>query len=130
MWAVRAAWFSSPDGTFNLVYASHILEHTAWIRPAEILTEWVRVLKPGGVLEIWVPDGLRIAEAFVGAERLEPVISNEMDGGASTRNMILAGGWLAGFSRMEMAPAQRVISIGTSRCSPSAISAISCKRLD
>jgi len=57
------------DNTFDLLYASHVLEHIAWYRSEETLREWARVLKPGGVLEIWVPDGLRIAEAFVAAER-------------------------------------------------------------
>jgi SAM-dependent methyltransferase len=55
--------------TFDIVYASHILEHAAWYRSLDTLREWVRVLKPGGVLEVWVPDGLKIAEAFVAAER-------------------------------------------------------------
>ena len=57
------------DNTFDLIYASHILEHVAWYQSAQTLKEWVRVLKPGGVLEIWVPDGFKIAEAFVAAER-------------------------------------------------------------
>jgi SAM-dependent methyltransferase len=54
---------------FDLVYASHVLEHVAWYRTKETLVEWVRILKPGGALEVWVPDGLKIAEAFVEAER-------------------------------------------------------------
>lgn len=58
-----------PADTFDLLYASHILEHTAWYRSVDVLKEWIRVLKPGGTLEIWVPDGLKIAEAFVMAER-------------------------------------------------------------
>jgi len=32
------------------------------------LREWVRVLRRGGSLEIWLPDGLKIAQAFVTAE--------------------------------------------------------------
>jgi len=57
-----------PDGTFDLIYASHVLEHIAWYRTTDALREWVRVLKPGGRIEIWVPDGLKIARAFVAAE--------------------------------------------------------------
>ena len=56
------------DGTFELVYASHVLEHVPWYQTAGTLAEWVRILAPGGALEIWVPDGLKIARAFVDAE--------------------------------------------------------------
>lgn len=56
------------DNTFNLIYASHILEHIPWYQTQEILKEWMRVLKPGGSLEIWVPDGFKIAKAFIDAE--------------------------------------------------------------
>jgi len=58
-----------PDGVFDTLYASHILEHVAWYKTEQTLAEWVRVLKPGGSLEVWVPDGLKIAEAFVDAEK-------------------------------------------------------------
>lgn len=57
-----------PDDTFEIVYASHILEHVPWYQVQEVLCEWRRVLKPGGRLEIWVPDGLKICKAFVDAE--------------------------------------------------------------
>ncbi len=56
------------DNSFDLVYASHILEHVPWYQVQKILEEWKRVIKPGGYLEIWVPDGLKIAKAFVAAE--------------------------------------------------------------
>lgn len=56
-------------GTFQIVYASHVLEHIPWYQTERVLTEWVRVLAPGGRLEIWVPDGLKICQAFVDAER-------------------------------------------------------------
>jgi predicted SAM-dependent methyltransferase len=57
-----------PDGTFSIVYASHVLEHTPWYSAAVTLREWFRVLAPGGRVEIWVPDALKIARAFVAAE--------------------------------------------------------------
>ena len=56
------------DGSFNTVYASHILEHTPWYRHREVIREWVRILASGGKLEIWVPDGLKVARSFVAAE--------------------------------------------------------------
>lgn len=57
-----------PSETFSVVYASHIIEHVPWYQVEAAIREWVRVLKPGGVLQIWTPNGLRIAKAFVEAE--------------------------------------------------------------
>jgi SAM-dependent methyltransferase len=57
-----------PDNTFDLIYASHIIEHISWYKVCDALKEWTRALKPGGVLEIWTPDGLKIARAFVDSE--------------------------------------------------------------
>jgi len=54
--------------TFDTVYASHILEHIPWYETQKALLEWKRILKPGGALEVWVPDGLKICRAFILAE--------------------------------------------------------------
>ena len=43
------------DNSFDLVYASHILEHFNKVKVLKVLKEWVRVLKPGGILRISVP---------------------------------------------------------------------------
>lgn len=56
------------DNTFELIYASHILEHVPWYHTVDVLRDWVRVLAPGGQLEIWVPNGLKICTAWVEAE--------------------------------------------------------------
>jgi predicted SAM-dependent methyltransferase len=44
------------DESVDLLYASHCLEHFSHRRTAEILQEWRRVLKVGGVLRLGVPD--------------------------------------------------------------------------
>lgn len=59
------------DNTFDLIYLSHILEHVPWYKLEYVLGELYRVLKPGGNIEIWVPDGYKIAKAFVDAEELK-----------------------------------------------------------
>jgi SAM-dependent methyltransferase len=64
--AVRRLPF--PDETFDLIYASHVLEHIPWYQVQQALTDWVRTLKRGGRMEIWTPNGLLIAKAFVEAE--------------------------------------------------------------
>lgn len=56
------------DNTFDVIYSSHALEHIPWYQTENILKEWVRILKPKGILEIWVPDGLKICQAFIKAE--------------------------------------------------------------
>ena len=57
------------DATFQLVYASHVLEHCPWFRTGGILRELVRIITPGGWLEVWLPDGLKIIETLSAAER-------------------------------------------------------------
>jgi len=54
-----------PDGLFQEVYASHILEHIPWYLVERVLREWVRILAPGGWLKIIVPDGLKLCHAVV-----------------------------------------------------------------
>ena len=59
-----------PDGTFSEIYASHIAEHfdfTGQIQSA--LREWHRVLEPGGVLSISVPDLDTVARLFIDKKR-------------------------------------------------------------
>lgn len=48
------------------VYASHILEHFGHGHIRQVLMEWVRVLKPGGVLKVAVPDFQKIAAMYQG----------------------------------------------------------------
>jgi len=62
-----------PDGTFDEVYASHILEHLDYIDGVlDALREWRRVLKPGGRLYVGVPDMDAMARLLVSKERLSP----------------------------------------------------------
>lgn len=56
------------DNTFHTIYASHIVEHIFWYKLDKLFSELYRVTAPSGCVEIWVPDGLKIAKAFVDAE--------------------------------------------------------------
>lgn len=46
------------DDTVDEIYASHVLEHVPYDSPA--LKEWLRVLKPGGVCTVVVPDIVQV----------------------------------------------------------------------
>ena len=54
-----------PDNTFAVVHASHIIEHVQWYQVYGTIREWFRVVAPGGCLEVWAPDGYKIAKAIV-----------------------------------------------------------------
>ena len=62
LWGQAALPF--PDSTYDLVFASHVLEHVPWYRINAALTETFRVLKEGGELEIYVPDFEYIVECY------------------------------------------------------------------
>ena len=44
------------DGSVNLIYNCHVLEHFKRRDVARVLREWYRVLKSGGILRTSVPD--------------------------------------------------------------------------
>ena len=53
--AVEKLDFIDTD-TVELIYACHVLEHFGRFQIVDVLREWCRVLKPGGLLRLAVPD--------------------------------------------------------------------------
>lgn len=53
-----------PDDSVGLIYASHVLEHFRRSEIHRVLREWFRVLVPGGVLRIAVPDFAACAKIY------------------------------------------------------------------
>jgi len=53
------------DNTFDYVYASHVLEHVWWYLTVSALQDAKRILRPQGKLEIWVPDFMKIVDAYL-----------------------------------------------------------------
>jgi len=54
-----------PDGRFAVVYHSHVLEHFERSFAPVFLAECFRVLKPGGILRVAVPDLEAIAQLYL-----------------------------------------------------------------
>jgi len=57
------------DGEFDLVYASHLLEHMSSAECSPVLKGWIRVLKRGGILKVCVPN-LDMICAFLTCRKL------------------------------------------------------------
>lgn len=54
------------DGVFDLIFSSHNIEHISHREVRSTLAEWIRVLRPGGGIEIICPD-LRARAAIFAA---------------------------------------------------------------
>jgi predicted SAM-dependent methyltransferase len=54
-----------PDNYFDLVYHSHLLEHFTKSDAKKLITDCYRVLKPGGVIRIAVPDLEQICKNYI-----------------------------------------------------------------
>jgi SAM-dependent methyltransferase len=63
-----------PDDSVDLIYNCHVLEHFKRRDVDRVLCEWRRVLKPGGVLRISVPDFAQLCEVYRRENRLDLVI--------------------------------------------------------
>ncbi len=57
------------DASADVIRASHCLEHFPHSQVPEVLAEWLRVLKPGGLIQIAVPDFEKIAENYVAGKQ-------------------------------------------------------------
>jgi predicted SAM-dependent methyltransferase len=63
-----------PDASVELIYNCHVLEHFKRREVERVLREWYRVLAPGGVLRISVPDFAALCEVYTRSRNLGLVI--------------------------------------------------------
>lgn len=63
-----------PDNSVDLIYNCHVLEHFKRREVERVLREWLRVLKPGAVLRISVPDFASLCEVYRRHQDLNLVI--------------------------------------------------------
>lgn len=78
------------DGSAEEIRVSHSLEHLSFRETMNAIQDWVRVLKPGGVLKIAVPDFEWIARQYIrevddDAER-DPKLTMYLMGGQTDEN--------------------------------------------
>jgi len=69
------------DGAVDEVRASHVLEHFPHGQVADVVKEWARVLKPGGLLKIAVPDFDWIVKAYSNGHRDDGRLEHYLFGG-------------------------------------------------
>ncbi len=89
-----------PDGSCDVVFSSHVFEHIPHVKLPSVIAEINRVLKPGGIFRILVPDLERIARAYVesdeeffrAAQREDEKIRTDLGLGGSFMNFIVSPG--------------------------------------
>ena len=62
-------------GSADLIYACHVLEHFGRNRYKDVLEEWYRVLAPGGVLRLAVPDFSAVYAEYAKGRPLQDLLS-------------------------------------------------------
>jgi len=62
------------DGSVELIYASHVLEYFDRQQGAGVLREWHRVLNPGGILRLAVPDFEVLIEVYKKTGQLNNIL--------------------------------------------------------
>lgn len=93
--ASRKLPFSSD--CFDEIFASHVLEHIPWYEVEQVLQEWSRILKPGGKLTIWVPDGYKVAKSWVEYEQdMSSELGIEKDGWYRLNDDRIFEKWVSG----------------------------------
>lgn len=79
-----------PDNSFTEVLGNHVIEHISWRRLPHVVSEWARVLVPGGKLVLRTPDLYFIINRCLGGEttpehpRDESFIKEHLTGGEIT----------------------------------------------
>ena len=71
---------------FDLVYVSHVLEHFPIPEVPAVLTEWHRVLKPGEILRLGVPDFPTLLSIYRNTNDIKEVLGPLMGGQTDPHN--------------------------------------------
>lgn len=108
-----------PDRSCEVIYADQVLEHMTGIDAARALTsEALRVLKPGGVFFVVVPDYLKERTFFWDVDYTHNFVTTERrvrqllyDGGFAIERLVRSIGTATGFARDLLAGAALLVNV-------------------
>jgi SAM-dependent methyltransferase len=111
--------FPSGDGSADVVYADQVLEHMSGIDTARLFTaEALRVLRPGGVFFVVVPDYLKERTFFWDVDYTHNFVTTERrvrqllyDGGFTVERVVRSIGTATGWRRNALAAAALFINV-------------------
>jgi predicted SAM-dependent methyltransferase len=63
-WDIASKPYPLPDNSIEGIFTEHCLEHIPFVKCAENIKEFYRLLKPGGIVRIVVPDGELYCDLF------------------------------------------------------------------
>src|SRR5882724_5378895 len=96
-----SAWsIDYPDCSFDLLFSSHMLEHIPHFKIDAVISEFNRVMKPGGIVRLLCPDLEVIARAYIeknsaGFDELlaeDKTIRTDLGSGGMFMNFVVSGG--------------------------------------
>ena len=96
-----------PDNSVEEVRASHILEHFTFADVPKVLSDWARVLKPGGRMRIAVPDAEKCLGDKTDPLRLRYLMGGQTDDNDFHRSAFDEGTLTAHLLRAGLADVQR-----------------------
>lgn len=74
-----------PDECADEVYTSHVIEHFWWYEIKDLLAEWIRILKPGGLIVVGTPN----ANYFhAGYQRIDDISEVDVKNGLDDHAML------------------------------------------
>lgn len=80
-WSSNVKWmnitrtFPFADNSVDVVYSSHTIEHLTYEEGKFVFKESIRVLKPGGVIRIIVPDFGEIVQTYLEEQKKDPALA-------------------------------------------------------